>query len=135
MGVDQFEKLGRKDGGERQSYIGAAYQTLTDPVVILKEGTDTVYIKSFTNENGISTFLSVEKDKEDGRFVVTNYKRHKKEVLKKIKRADGVIYLKDNVDGNPASMDKEGIPRVNDSHTSIVSADGLKKSMSAGRVA
>jgi hypothetical protein len=127
MGSDQFAKLARKDGGARQSYIGAAYQTLTDPVVVIKEGNDDVYIKSFKNEGGISTFMSVEKDKEDGRFVVTNYKRKRKEIENKIKKADGIIYLKDD-SGSPARMDKEGVPHAESSHTSTLSPDTNEKS-------
>ncbi|GHT70308.1 hypothetical protein FACS1894110_21620 [Spirochaetia bacterium] len=116
MGTDQFAKLGRKDKGARQSYIGAAYQTLTDPIVVIKEGDDDIYIKSFISEDGISTFISVEKDKENGRFIVTNYKRRRKEVEKKIKKADSIVYLKDNR-GSPARMDKEGVPRAESFHT------------------
>jgi len=130
MGADQFEKLERKDKGARKSYIGAAYQTLTDPVLIIKEGNDDVYIKSFLNKKGFSTFVSVEKNKEDDRFVVTNYFRHKSEVLKKIKWADGVVYLKDSVDGSPARMDKEGVPHAESSHTPIISHEPGKKSSS-----
>jgi hypothetical protein len=120
MGTDQFEKLGRKDSGGRRSYIGAAYQTLTDPVVILKEGTDDVYIKSFVTKSGISTFMSVEKDKADGRFVVTNYMRHKKEIIRKIKWADSIAYLKGNR-GSPANG-------VCEPHRSKVSPHNMKKS-------
>jgi hypothetical protein len=130
MGAEQFEKLERKDKGTRKSYIGAAYQTLTDPVVIIKEGNDDVYIKSFLNKKGFSTFVSVEKNKEDDRFVVTNYFRHKSEVLKKIKWADGVVYLKDSVDGSPARMDKEGVPHAESSHTPIISHEPDEKSSS-----
>ncbi|MDR1904383.1 MAG: hypothetical protein LBQ88_19130, partial [Treponema sp.] len=132
MGVDQFSKLGSRDGGNRKSYIGAAYQTLTDPVVVIKEGNDDVYIKSFIGENGISTFISVEKDKEDGRFVVTNYKRKKDEILKKIKKADGIVYLKDD-SGSPARMDKEGVPHASGSHTSTVSPESGEKSSDSGK--
>jgi hypothetical protein len=128
MGSDQFDKLARKDGGARKSYLGAAWQTLTDPVMVIGEGDDRVYIKSFSGDKGFSTFVSVEKNKEDGRFVITNYMRHKSEVLKKIKWADGVIYQKDNVDGGPARMDKGGIPHAESSHTPTVSPDPLKKS-------
>jgi len=128
MGTDQFAKLGHKDKGKRKSYIGAAYQTLTDPVVIIKEGNDDVYIKSFVNEKGISTFISVEKDKDDDRVIITNYFRRKKEVLKKIKWADSIAYLKDNR-GSPAYMDKEGVPHAESSHTSIISRKTLKKSI------
>ena len=125
MGADQFAKLGRR---ERKSYIGAAYQTLTDPVVVIREGTDNIYIKSFINNDGVSTFVSVEKDKEDGRFVVTNYMRHKKEVEKKIKRADGIVYMKGDVDGSPARMGKGGVPHAEGSHTFIVLHKPKKKS-------
>jgi hypothetical protein len=128
MGKDQYAKLGRKDGGKRRSYIGAAYQTLTDPVVVIKEGNDDVYIKSFTNDNGYSTFMSVEKDEEDGRFIITNYMRHKEEIARKIKRADSIAYLKDDR-GSPARMDKEGVPHANSSHTSSISSESLKKSI------
>jgi hypothetical protein len=95
--------------------------------VVIKEGNDDVYIKSFTGEKGVSTFVSVEKDKEDGRFVVTNYIRHKNEVVKKIKWASSIAYLKDDR-GGPARMDKEGVPHANSSHTFTVSPEPLKKS-------
>jgi len=127
MGRDQFAKLGRKDGGSRRSYIGAAYQTLTDPLVILKEGTDYVYIKSFTTDKGVSTFMSVEKDNADGRFVVTNYMRHKGEVINKIKRADSIAYLLGDR-GSPARMGKEGVLHAQSSHTHRVSPKPLEKS-------
>jgi hypothetical protein len=130
MGVDQFAKLGRRDDGKRQSYIGAAFQTLTDPVVILQEDTDDIYIKSFINENGVSTFMSVEKDQADGRFVVTNYLRHKKEVIKKIKKVDSIVYIKDDR-GNPARMSKEGVPHADGSHTDTVSHKTEKESSRA----
>jgi hypothetical protein len=128
MGSDQFAKLGRKDSGGRQSYIGAAYQTLTDPIVVIKEGNDDVYIKSFTGENGIKTFVSIEKDKEDGRFIVTNYRRKEQEILKKIKRADSIAYIADDR-GSPAGGN-EGKPLAGegDNHLSIVSPDSPERS-------
>jgi hypothetical protein len=132
MGANQFSELGRKDDGGRQSYIGAAYQTLTDPVIVIKEGDADVYIKSFIRKKGISTFISVEKDKEDGRFIVANHMRHKDEVIKKIKWADGVVYLKDSVGGSPARMDKRGYPHAKSSHTSTVSPDLGEKSRGPG---
>jgi hypothetical protein len=131
MGSDQFAKLGRRDSGNRKSYIGAAYQTLTDPVAVIKEGNADVYIKSFIEKDGMATFLSVEKDQPDGRFVVTNYQRHKKEVINKIKRADSIVYVKDNR-GNPARMDKEGVPHAKSSHTFTLSPDSGKKSSGGG---
>jgi hypothetical protein len=94
---------------------------------MIKKGNDDVYIKSFTTKNGISTFMSVEKDKRDGRFIITNYRRHKNEIIRKIKWADGILYIKED-SGSPASMDKEGIPHADSSHTSSLSPDSPKKS-------
>jgi hypothetical protein len=128
MGSDQFAKLGRKDSGDRQSYIGAAYQTLTDPIVIIKEGDEDVYIKSFTGKNGIKTFVSVEKNKDDERIIVTNYRRNEREILKKIKWADSIAYLKDNRGGPAGGNEGKPLADEGDNHLSTVSPESGEKS-------
>jgi hypothetical protein len=96
LGKDLFDKINRKDDGKRQNLLGALYQTLSDPIAIIKEGSDDVYIKSFTksDKQGVFVVLSVEKDENDERVVVTIYRRKMREVKNKInqprRRAAGV---------------------------------------------
>ena len=98
MGQDFFDKLGRKDGGNRRGLLGATYQTLTDPIVVIKEGTDDVYLKSFSQKDGDrqSIVMAVEKDVTSGRVMVSAYKRKEREVQTRIKKADGIAFLKDD---------------------------------------
>jgi hypothetical protein len=110
MGDDFYEKLGRKDDGARQELLGASYQTLTDPVAIIRESkggmTSDVYIKSFLKDGGEghSIILSVAKPIDGEMVVVTTYQRHTKEVYRKIKKADSVVYQKDNEPALPAGV-------------------------------
>jgi hypothetical protein len=89
LGKDLFDKLRRKDGGKRQSILGGVYQPLTDPVAVIqeKEGgvISDIYIKSFTKEMNISitTIVSVAKNLNSTKIVVTAYKRKLREVLNK----------------------------------------------------
>ncbi|GMO40740.1 MAG: hypothetical protein Ta2F_16740 [Termitinemataceae bacterium] len=67
MGKDFFDKLGRKDEGARKELLGASFQTLTDPLIIIRETKDgitsDVYIKSFNREHeeGFSFVMAVSK--------------------------------------------------------------------------
>jgi hypothetical protein len=130
MGRDQFAKLGRKDGGARKSYLGAAWQTLTDPVLVIGEGNDRVYIKSFSGEKGITSFVSVEKDKDGERVVVTNYRRDIREIARKIKNwADIPLYQKATEGGGPAGgTEGEPLAISDDNHLNTVSHKPFKKS-------
>jgi hypothetical protein len=63
IGRNQFSKLAKKDGGSRQGLIGAMYQTLLDPVVIIrereKERLADIFIKSFIVGEGKKESITV----------------------------------------------------------------------------
>ncbi|MDR2898139.1 MAG: hypothetical protein LBU99_04920, partial [Spirochaetaceae bacterium] len=102
IGQNQFSKLSEKDGGNRRGLIGAMKQTLSDPVVIIQERKEeqlaNIFIKSFTaTENKpISFILSVVVTIEGILVAISTYKRKPREVIGKIKKADGIIFIKDN---------------------------------------
>jgi len=100
IGKNQYEKLRDRDGGKRQVLMGAMQQTLSDPVVVIAEAKNDkkaeVFIKSF-KEHGridIDTVMSVVVIKEGQRVSISTYQRKQREVINKIKKADGIIYLK-----------------------------------------
>ena len=102
IGKNQYEKLRDRDGGKRRSLIGAMRQTLSDPVTVIAETEGgrkaEVYIKSFRDEGkvGIDTVMSVVVKKDEQRVAISTYKRKPREVVNKIKKADGIVYIKDN---------------------------------------
>ena len=102
VGQNQFSKLAEKDGGNRQGLIGAMRQTLADPVVIVREREGTrladVFIKSFTAQEGMkeNLIVSVVVDIKGTKIAISTYKRKRREVIEKIKKADGIVYIKDN---------------------------------------
>jgi len=108
IGQNQFSKLAEKDGGSRQGLIGAMRQTLSDPVVIIREREKDrladVFIKSFAVGEGreesliVSVVVNIQKDK----VAISTYKRKRREVIEKIKKADGIVYIKDN-GGSPTN--------------------------------
>jgi hypothetical protein len=99
IGKNQYEKLRDRDGGKRQVLMGAMRQTLSDPVVVIAEAKNgkkaEVFIKSFREHGkiGIDTVMSVV-IKEEQRVSISTYQRKQREVINKIKKADGIIYLK-----------------------------------------
>ena len=102
IGKNQFEKMAEKDNGKRRTLIGAMRQTLTDPIVIIQEVKDGrkayVFIKSFKNTEDslkIGFIMSVVVTIEDAKVVISTYKRKKREVLSKIKKAGVIAYEKD----------------------------------------
>ena len=102
LGKNQFSKLAEKDGGARQGLIGAMRQTLSDPVVIIRESEEErkadVFIKSFTvdEEKNESLIVAVVVNIQGTKVVISTYKRKRREVVNKIKKADGIVYIKDN---------------------------------------
>jgi hypothetical protein len=102
IGRNQFTKLAEKDGGSRQRLIGAMRQTLADPVVIIREREENrmaeVFIKSFTFGEGKedTIIVSVVVNIQETKIAISTYKRKRREVIKKIKKADGIVYIKDN---------------------------------------
>jgi predicted AlkP superfamily pyrophosphatase or phosphodiesterase len=102
IGKNQFEKMAEKDNGGRRSLIGAMRQTLADPVVIVPEEKDGrkayLFIKSFKNmENSRKPdfIMSVVVTIDNAKIAVSTYKRKRREVLNKIKRAGVIAYEKD----------------------------------------
>ena len=102
IGKNQFSKLAEKDKGNRQGLIGAMWQTLSDPVVIIREREEgrlaDVFIKSFTTEeeDQNSLIVAVVVDIKGAKIAISTYKRKRREVIGKIKKADGIVYIKDN---------------------------------------
>jgi hypothetical protein len=77
-------------------------QTLRDPVAVIREKRDNktanVFIKSFSGDGAkkIDTVLAVVVDISGEHIAVSTYKRKYREVVSKIKKADGIVYTKDN---------------------------------------
>jgi len=102
IGQNQFSKMAEKDGGSRKGLIGAMRQTLADPVVIIRERdrirVADVFIKSFSagNDKRESLIVSVVVDIHGAKIAISTYKRKHREVIGKIKKADGIVYIKDD---------------------------------------
>ena len=114
IGKNQFEKLKNRDDGTRQHLMGAMYQTLNDPVVVISENsTDekavNIYVKSFIGNtaDNPSFVMTVVVNIDKSHIAVSTYKRKKREVFNKIKKADGIPFVKEyggggtNGDGTP----------------------------------
>jgi len=102
IGKNQFEKMEEKDNGKRRRLIGAMRQTLADPIVIVQEEKDGrkayLFIKSFKNMEDSQKhdfIMSVVVTIEDTKIAISTYKRKRREVLNKIKRAGVIAYEKD----------------------------------------
>jgi hypothetical protein len=102
IGKNQFEKLAEKDNGKRQGLIGAMRQTLADPIAIIQEEKDGrkahVFIKSFKSTEypcKPDFIMSVVVTIGDTKVAITTYKRKRREVVSKIKKADVIAYEKD----------------------------------------
>ena len=94
--------MAEKDNGKRRALIGAMWQTLTDPITIIQEEKDDrkayIFIKSFKNTEGslkTGFIMSVVVTIEDAKVVISTYKRKRREVLSKIKKAGVIAYEKD----------------------------------------
>ncbi|MCL2180934.1 MAG: PBECR2 nuclease fold domain-containing protein [Treponema sp.] len=98
IGKNQFSKLAEKDNGKRQGLIGAMYQTLSDPIVIIQEEENGrsayIFIKSFKIDGKTDIIVSVVVTIEDQKVAISTYKRKKREVISKIKKAGVMTYEK-----------------------------------------
>jgi hypothetical protein len=101
IGKNQFEKMAEKDNGKRRGLIGAMRQTLSDPITIIQEEKDSrkafVFIKSFKNTEDTHKpdfIMSVVVTLEDTKVAISTYKRKRREVLSKIKKAGVIAYEK-----------------------------------------
>jgi hypothetical protein len=102
IGKNQFEKMAEKDNGKRQNLIGVMRQTLADPIVIVQEEKDGrkafIFIKSFKNTEASRSpdfIMSVVVTIQGAKVAISTYKRKRREVLSKIKRAGVIAYEKD----------------------------------------
>ena len=89
----QFIKL--KDRN-REGWLGAVYQTITDPILIVRETIDkNLYVKTFAPEKkGVIVFLSVVIEQGSSRVNISNHEKGIKNILNKIKKADDLAYQK-----------------------------------------
>jgi hypothetical protein len=98
IGKNQFSKLAEKDYGKRQALIGAMWQTLSDPIVIIQEEKEGraayIFIKSFIIGEKPCIIVSVVVTIENNMIAISTYKRKKREILNKIKMADVMTYEK-----------------------------------------
>jgi len=102
IGKNQFEKMTEKDNGKRRCLIGAMRQTLADPIVIFTEEKDGrkayLFIKSFKNIEDTQKpdfIMSVVVTIEDAKIAISTFKRKRREILNKIKKAGVIAYEKD----------------------------------------
>ncbi|MDR0552190.1 MAG: hypothetical protein LBG72_09300 [Spirochaetaceae bacterium] len=94
LGGHQFEKLKEK---KREYLLGAMYQTLAYPVVIIAERTVEsdayLYIKSFKSENKLEFVVSVVVDIEGTAVSISTGIRRKAQIYAKIKTAGSPLYI------------------------------------------
>ena len=97
MGERQFDKLETKG---RQELLGAVYQTLTDPIVILPEmrdGKDSrLYIKTFkeSSNDKRENVMAVVVEIEGKAVAISLGMRRNEQIETKIKKASIPLYLK-----------------------------------------
>lgn len=97
----QFERLGEKDNGARKDYIGALFQTLTNPDVIIGK-TDNrgrygkIFLKAFIDNNGEKSYLALVPNIDGLDIVVSNGPRDTKDIAKEIKKADHYYYINES---------------------------------------
>jgi hypothetical protein len=96
MGGHQFEKL---KINERKDLLGAMYQTLTDPIVIISNDDNAkkafLFIKSFISDGEkINMVLSVVIEIVNIRVSISTHRKDIKNILNKIKKATDLIYEK-----------------------------------------
>ena len=97
----QFERLGEKDNGARKDYIGALFQTLSNPDVIIGK-TDNrgrygkIFLKAFVDNNGKKSYLALVPTIDGLSIVVSNGPRDTKDIAKEIKKADHYYYINES---------------------------------------
>jgi len=94
----QFDKLAKtdKNGKDRKGWLGAMYQTITDPVLIIQENPEKkLFVKTFTPEKkGIITFLSVVFEEKQNRVAVSTHEKDINNIVNKIKNAGSIVFRK-----------------------------------------
>jgi len=104
LGENQFAKLKARN---REDLLGATFQTLSDPVVVLSSDRDgrkaRMYVRSFKKEASISVVVSVVVDQFDGtkpiKVSISTHRKDVSNVLGKIKSPDDIVYIKPNTKG------------------------------------
>jgi len=96
LGEHQFEKLIAND---RENLLGAMYQTLTDPIVVIKEkdnrGEIKLFSKSFKNgEERLKGLMSVVIDRNGTKIVISTHRRKPNNIINKIKNPADLLYEK-----------------------------------------
>jgi hypothetical protein len=95
QGKNQYQKL---IGKERKEYLGAIYQTLTDPIVILDEiqGEEkaNLYIKSFKDEGKQTYIMAVAVNINKGKIIISAGPRKLKQIKHKMETVGSPPYIK-----------------------------------------
>jgi ribosomal protein L10 len=98
IGRNQFTKLAEKDNGNRKGLIGAMRQTLSDPIVIITEEAENrkayIFLKSFNENEKLHIIVSVVVTIDGNKVAISTYKRKRREVISKIKKAGVITYEK-----------------------------------------
>jgi len=100
LGGHQFEKLYKE---KRQKYLGAMYQTLTDPIAVINEKDNKreaqLFSKSFKNdEEKIKGLMSVVIDIDGTKIAISTHRRNPNNIINKIKKAADLVYEKPDRD-------------------------------------
>lgn len=97
----QFERFGDKDNGKRKWLLGALYQTLKNPLIVIKDidskgRFSKLFIKSLEDKNSKKRIMiSVVPTIDDIQVVVSSGLRKLKQIEHKIKLASSFYYKED----------------------------------------
>ena len=107
LGKHQFEKLKEND---RENLLGAMYQTLLDPIVVINENDNgkkaQLYSKSFKNaEEKLKGVISVVVDIDGTNVAISTHRRDPNNIINKIKKTADLLYEKQIGDVGTAGTD------------------------------
>ena len=107
IGENQYKKLETREDGERQKLLGVMFQTLSDPVVVVKQKREKdkgraslIFSKSFLKDDvgHYKVIISVVVDQEENgkpiKVAISTHQRNSNEVLKTIKNPADIAYEK-----------------------------------------
>jgi hypothetical protein len=105
IGENQYKKLQTRDQGKRSRYLGSMYQTLKEPIVIIKQKREKdaykpswLYIKSFIQGNKAEIIISVVVSQFDNiqnkpiKVSISTHPKELKPVTEEIKKPDVIVY-------------------------------------------
>lgn len=110
----QFERMGDKDNGKRTWLLGALYQTLKNPLVIIKDidnkGRDSKLFIKLLEDNDYKKriMVSVVPTIEGVQVVVSTGLRKEKQITSKIKSASSFYYKAEG--GGPTTGTAKALP-------------------------